>query len=159
MIRGAEPRDVEAILSTAEASGIFDPPDLVEVRGMLENRFGEAESQDQRWIVDDDDGNVVAVAYYTPERLTAGTWNLHMLVVHPDKQGQGRGATLIRHVEDELRQCGGRLLIVETLGIDDFEGQRSFYLKNGFEREATIRNFYDAGFDKVVFAKPLATGE
>ncbi len=49
-----------------------------------------------------------------------------------------------------------RLLLVETSGVAGFAGQRRFYRKLGFRREARIRDYYQAGDDKVVFAKSLS---
>ena len=49
-----------------------------------------------------------------------------------------------------------RILIVETLGTDEFLQTREFYLKNGFDEEARIRDFYEDGGDKVVFWKRVA---
>ena len=49
-----------------------------------------------------------------------------------------------------------RLLLVETAGIDDFDYVRNFYSDNSFEAEARIRDFYEAGVDKIVFRKSLA---
>ena len=34
-------------------------------------------------------------------------------------------------------------------------GSRQFYCKNGYDEEARIREFYQAGEDKVVFRKVL----
>jgi ribosomal protein S18 acetylase RimI-like enzyme len=87
--------------------------------------------------------------------MTEGTWNLYMLAVHPDRQGEGRGAALVRYVEEALKSRGERLLLIETLGLDSFAPQRAFYKKCGYEEEARIRDFYAAGGDKVIFRKAL----
>ena len=107
-------------------------------------------------MTDAADGGPVGVAYYAPERLTEGTWNLYMLAVHPDRQRQGRGAALVRHVERELVARGARLLLIETSGAGTFERTRAFYRALGYDEEARIREFYKAGEDKVVFRKALS---
>ena len=99
--------------------------------------------------------DVVAVAYTAPERMTAGTWNALLLAVHPDRHGQGIGAALMARVEALLAARGERVLLVETSGTADFERTRRFYEHIGYEREALIREYYDAGDDKVVFRKAL----
>jgi GNAT superfamily N-acetyltransferase len=153
-IRLAKPNDAAAILSVAEASGLFERPEVAEIEGLLKEHFAAGETSEHNWLVVDD-GGVSAVAYHAPERMTSGTSNLYMLVVHPDKQGRGLGRSLIERVERDLSAAGGRLLLVETLGVEEFEGQRRFYAANGFSEEARIRDFYDAGLDKVVFRKSL----
>jgi ribosomal protein S18 acetylase RimI-like enzyme len=99
-----------------------------------------------------------SVAYVALERLTEGTWNLYLIAIHPDSQRQGRGAALIRHIEQVLIDRGERVLLVETSGLDDFEYVRSFYRKSGYHEEARIREFYKAGDDKIIFRKALGCG-
>lgn len=155
MIRPTTPDDTAAILALAVASGLFPPDATGEVAGVLADCLAGANGPDHVWLTDDD-GGPVGVAYFAPERLTDGTWNLYMLAVHPDRQRQGRGAALVRHVERLLAGCGGRLLLIETSGLGRFERTRAFYRALGYDEEARIRDFYAAGDDKVVFRKALA---
>jgi len=46
-------------------------------------------------------------------------------------------------------------LIANTSGVDEFAQTRAFYFKNGYAEEARIRDFWDAGDDKIVFWKSL----
>ena len=87
--------------------------------------------------------------------MTSGTWNLYLIAVHPEHQGRGVGAALVRHIEHALAERGERVLLVETSGLPEFERTRAFYLANGYDEEARIREFYAAGEDKVVFRKVL----
>ncbi|GBO55018.1 histone acetyltransferase HPA2 and related acetyltransferases [Pseudanabaena sp. lw0831] len=95
------------------------------------------------------------MAYVAPERMTEGTWNLYLIAVHPLHQRQGRGKSMLQHVEKMLTKKNERILLVETSGTDDFEYVREFYRKSGYEEEARIREFYAAGVDKIVFRKRL----
>ena len=97
----------------------------------------------------------LGIAYCAPERMTEGTWNLYLIAVDPHAQRQGLGAALVRAVEDRVLSLGGRVLLIETSGLDRFAPQRSFYIGAGYREEARIHEFYDAGEDKVVFWKRL----
>ena len=154
MIRLSTPDDTNALLALTDATGLFQPNQLDEVRQMLADYFGGDSDSDRFWIADDDNG-LVGVAYCEPERMTDGTWNLQLIAIRPDRQGQGRGAILLRYVEQTLVERGGRMLLVETSGLPDFERTRAFYGKCGYEEEARIRDFYAAGDDKIVFRKVL----
>ncbi|MEP0547110.1 MAG: GNAT family N-acetyltransferase [Rhodothermales bacterium] len=154
MIRPARPDDTDALMAIADASGLFQPHELDEVGGMLAAHFSGDLGPDHHWLTDDEDGPA-AVAYYAPEPFTDGVWNLYMLAVHPDRQGDGRGAALVRHVEATLGAQGARLLLIETSGLAGFERTRSFYQKCGYVEEARIRDYYRAGDDKVVYRKSL----
>ena len=87
--------------------------------------------------------------------MTEGTFNLTMIAVRPDLQGQGRGTELTRHVEAMLRDRGERILIVDTSSLPEFDRTRDFYRKSGYTQEARIRDYYKDGDDKVTFRKML----
>jgi GNAT superfamily N-acetyltransferase len=90
--------------------------------------------------------------------MTDGTWNLLLVAVHPDRQGRGRGAALLGHVERALAARGARVLPVETSGSPAFGRARVFDRARGYDEEARIREFYQAGEDETVFRKAPAGG-
>lgn len=154
MIRPTIPDDTSALITLAEASGLFEPNQTDELVKMLAQHFDSNGNSRDFWITDDDNGPV-GVVYVAPERMTEGTWNLYLIAVHPDRQRQGRGKVLLEHVEQMLTNRGERVLLVETSGTEDFKYVRTFYRKCGYTEEARIRNFYTAGVDKIVYLKSL----
>ncbi len=153
-IRAANPDDTEAIISLAEAIGLFEGEELEELVNMLSAYFEGSLGEKHSWIVCDDDG-VVGVAYFAPEQYACGTWNLYFIAVHPKHQGKGNGTAMLNYVEKTLAEKGDRLLLVETSGLPNFEMTRKFYQKQGYEEEARIREFYKPGDDKIIFCKAL----
>lgn len=150
-IRPVTREDLSPLAALVDATGLF-PGELLP--GMTSG-FLDGTSGDEQWLTLVDGAEPVAVAYVAPERLTSGTWNLLLIAVHPSRQGRGLGATLMAHVEGMLAARGERLLLVETSGLPEFARTRAFYLGLGYEQEARIRDFYQAGEDKVVFRKSL----
>lgn len=150
MIRPVVPNDLPALKALIDATELF-PSDLLDA--MVAPFFND-ETSDEYWVTDDDDGPQ-AFAYYVPERMTEGTWNLLLIAVHPKQQGQGRGAVLMQYIEQSLAARGERLLLVETSGLPSFGRTRVFYHKCGYDEEARIRDFYQVGEDKIVFRKVL----
>lgn len=148
MIRPTTPDDFIALKNVIEATGLF-PAEMLD--GMLSDYFG-GETENDYWLTDDNNGPK-AFAYFAPERMTQGTWNLYLIAVHPDQQNQGRGTSILREVERILAARAARVLLVETSGLPSFEGTRAFYRKCGYDEEARIRDFYQDGEDKVVFRK------
>lgn len=155
MIRPTTPDDTAVLIALADTTGLFGMNQLEELGEMLSDYFSANSDSDRFWIVDDDNG-AVGVAYCEMERMTDGTWNLQLIAIQPDRQGQGRGATLLGYVEQTLTAGGGRVLLVETSGLPDFERTRAFYRKCGYDEEARIRDFYKAGDDKIVYRKALS---
>jgi ribosomal protein S18 acetylase RimI-like enzyme len=149
-IRSMTPEDMGAIAALIDATGMFPSHLLAE----MVSPFFSGSSGDEQWVVVDEFGPI-AVAYWSPERMTQGTWNLLLIAVHPGRQGHSVGAELLDHVEQELAASGQRILLVETSGLPEFEGTRAFYRRRGYDEEARIRDYYDAGEDKIVFRKAL----
>ncbi len=149
-IRPLKRADLERVAFLVDVNEMFPSEMLPE---MTSGHFaGEADSH--RWIVFDD-GTVNAAAYYVPEPLTDGTWNVLMIAIDPAEHGRGIGEQLMRFVERELANEGVRVLLVETSGMPDFKRTRGFYDMLGYEREARIREYYGRGDDKVIFRKEL----
>ena len=154
MIRPVQPNDTPALMALIDGTGLFPSHMLGD---MLSEHFADGPGrQDHFWVTDDEAGPV-GLAYYAPERMTEGTWNLYLIAVHPDRQREGRGGRLLRFVEESLTARGERILLIETSGLASFEGVRTFYRNCGYEEEATIRDFYNAGEDKIVWRKVLAS--
>ncbi|MCP6757427.1 MAG: GNAT family N-acetyltransferase [Fischerella sp. CENA71] len=166
MIRLTTPDDTIALIALADATGLFESEQLEELGKLLSDYFSTNDDNDSLrdgkagrfWLTDDDNG-VVGVAYCEMEQMTDRTWNLQLLAIHPDCQGQGHGTKLLRYVEQTLTARSGRVLLVETSGTPDFDRTRAFYHKCGYEEEARIRDFYTDGADKIVYRKVLSAQE
>ena len=154
MIRSTTPQDASAILSLAASLELFEPQQLEELGSMFNASTERTADPQPFWLVDDaGEAGLGGVSYCEPERMTDGSWNLQLIGVRPARQRQGLGKALISAVEHSLRQRKARILIVETAA--SMESNLVFYQRCGFELEATIRDFYADGEDKVIFWKAL----
>ena len=106
----------------------------------------------EHWFVCDAQG-VIGFGFLRPEELAEGTWNLLAIGVLKTSQGNGAGRAMMQYAETFLAE--ERILIVETSGTDEFTMTRDFYLKCGYNLEATIRDYWALGDDKVIFWKRL----
>jgi ribosomal protein S18 acetylase RimI-like enzyme len=142
--------DLPGVSSVLDDTGLFPTELLPE---MAEPFLSG--SADHLWLVICEGEAVLGFAYVEPERMTDNTHNLLAIAVSPARQNGGVGKALIEAVERRLADTGGRVLLVETSSLADFEPARAFYDGLGFAREACIREFYAAGEDKIVFWKRL----
>lgn len=154
VIRDAQQDDETAILGVAQATGLFQAEELEQFNGMLSAYFSGDPESEHRWIVADQD-NIVGAAYYAPEMMSDGVWNLYFIGLNPDHQGKGLGSKILAHVESDVGRQRARLLLIETSGVDSFDRTRAFYRNNGYNEEARIRDYYGSGNDKVIFRKAL----
>ena len=158
-IRPVKSSDLDDLKEIIEANDLF-PPDMLD--GMIADFFDDENNSDL-WLTYESNKPEkvapVAIAYCAPEQMTEGTWNLYLIAVHPDYQSQGIGTSMVNCIEETLKERGERLILVETSSLPDFERTRDFYKKLSYQQEAQIREFYQAGEDKIVFRKLLTRND
>ena len=145
-IHPTHPDDIPGLQQVLHETDLFPPnllPDLL------------AQGGADTWLSSHVNGAAVGLGLTAPDPMTDGTWTMRALPVRPEVQGQGLGATLVTASEDRLRSLGARLQLLDTSGTDAFTATRAFYVAQGYEREARIRNFWAGGDDKVTFRKRL----
>jgi hypothetical protein len=50
---------------------------------------------------------------------------------------------------------GCKILIAETSGLEHYAPTRAFYIKNNFILEASLKDFYTEGDDKLFYTKRI----
>ncbi|WP_425987277.1 GNAT family N-acetyltransferase [Brevundimonas sp. TWP2-3-2] len=150
-IRPLSAGDLTAAKDVINTTGLFPGEMLDEMAAP----FLTGMASNDLWFVALDTQVVVGLVYCSQERMTDGTWNLLLIAVRESEQGQGVGSRLTRHLEQTLSQRNGRVLIVETSGLPDFDRTRAVYKRLDYVEVARIPEFYTAGEDKVVFWKLL----
>ena len=152
-IRTAHRDDVPAMKGIIDSVQLF-PSKMID--GLISTYLNDGASEDH-WIAYDIAGVAAAFAYYAEERFTVGTWNLHLIAVHAAHHSKGIGQALLRYIEHDVNVRGGRGLLIETSALPSFRRTYNFYAQNGYDEEARIREFYQAGEDKIVFRKAFQT--
>jgi len=106
-------------------------------------------------LVAEADSTVTGYICYGPTPLTVGTWDLYWAAVTPDKQRQGIGGALFEAAEENIREAGGRLAIIETSSTPAYEKTMRFHTRNGYQIVARLPDFYAPGDDKLILQKRL----
>ncbi|MEO5884336.1 MAG: GNAT family N-acetyltransferase, partial [Candidatus Limnocylindrales bacterium] len=88
--------------------------------------------------------------------MTDRKWDLWMIAVATDRQGQGIGSELLRYTEAQVGMARGRLLLIETSSLSKYDATREFYGKHDYTEVARISDFYADGDSKLVYAKRIA---
>src|SRR5215831_17356350 len=146
MIRPTEQRDIGSLITLAEATAVFKPHEIVALREVLDGYFASERDFGHVCVTCETDGAILGFAYYAPIEMTDRTWQLWWIAVSKDRQAKGIGGRLLKHIETEIREKeNGRLLLLETSSLPQYELTRKFYLKHGYEQEAAIRDYYADG--------------
>ncbi|HJT78045.1 MAG TPA: GNAT family N-acetyltransferase [Gemmataceae bacterium] len=156
MIRPTVPGDTPALVALAEGTGVFKPHDIDTLREVLDDYHAESQAEGHRCVTLEEGGQPVGFAYYAPAPLTDRTWHLWWIAVSKQIQAKGVGSRLLRHVEEDVRAAGGRLLVIETSSTPAYDLTRRFYVKQGYDPSAVLRDFYADGDDICFFLKRLA---
>lgn len=155
MIRPSNPTETEVLVRMAAATGVFKPLEIDTLRELLVDYHGGDGSDCHHAVTVDEGGRPIAFAYYAPTPMTEGTWHLYWIVVDKSVQARGVGARVMAYVEGEVASRGGRVLLIETSSLPAYDLTRKFYLKLGYDQEATVRDFYADGDHQVIFRKRL----
>jgi ribosomal protein S18 acetylase RimI-like enzyme len=155
MIRSTVPEDTPTLVAMADGTRVFKPMEIQALREVLDDYHAGAHAEGHRSVTCERNGQAIGFAYFAPVEMTDRTWTLWWIVVSSQVQARGVGSELLRHVEEEVRSAQGRLLMVETSSLPHYDLTRRFYLKQGYEQAAALRDYYADGDDMVIFRKRL----
>ena len=105
-------------------------------------------------MVDDQDQPMGYICY-GPTPMTQGTFDLYWIAVDPQFQGQGIGSRLLDFLEETVRDRKGRMILVDTSSIPQYEKTQKFYFRKGFQEVARVPDYYHPGNDRITFCKIL----
>jgi ribosomal protein S18 acetylase RimI-like enzyme len=101
-------------------------------------------------------GRVAAVIGYLRSWGRAqGIFWLGWFYVHKEEGGNSFGKALLDHVVAEVKKRGARKLYTDTSSWKFYDRAHHRYRALGFQREATLRDYYDAGEHQVIYAMDL----
>lgn len=121
----------------------------------LESLSSKTDPERYHFLVAKDENKIVGFACYGHRPLTQGSYDFYWLGVDPEFQHQGIGHALMDAVEDEIKQAGGYLLILETSSKREFSLTRDAYQKFSYQQVAQIPDFYEPGDGLVIYVKRL----
>jgi ribosomal protein S18 acetylase RimI-like enzyme len=155
MIRPTIPTDTPLLMDLASKTGVFKPHEIDALKEVLDDYHAHNAMHGHRCVTREDHGEILGFAYYAPAAMTDRSWYLYWIAVAKMTQARGLGGDLLKYVEKDIQAQNGRVLFLETSSLPIYELTRKFYLKHGYDLEATLRDYYSAGDNMVVFRKSL----
>jgi len=145
--------DIPMLEEILVATGAFTDDEVTVAIELLETVINNPRQQDYEVAVADVGGRVAGYVLFGPVPLTEGNYDLYWIAVDPNSQGGGVGRRLMKHVEEQVSQRGGRMLCLETSSQGGYLRTRSFYEQAGYVEESCIRDFYKPGDDRLTYVK------
>jgi len=107
------------------------------------------------WFKATEGNEVLAFANYGKNDFSVHSWELYWIAVHQDFRNRKIGRVLLKAIEEKVKQAGGRILWIETSGRPLYASTEEFYKRNGYELQASLKDFYGPGDPKQIYARVL----
>jgi len=154
MIFTATAADGSQIHDITARAGVFNQEEIDSVPAMFDEYLSYGtEGDGYNFLVYREGDQVLGFAIYGYRDLTEGVYDLYWIAVDPNARRKSVGRKLLNACEEAIRELGGRMIIVETSGSEEYIGTREFYIRTGYVNEATIKDFYAPGDDLKIYTK------
>ena len=147
--------DRSALKQVLERAGVFRTEEIEVALELIDHALSTPEQADYSFLVAEEEGRVTGYACWGATPCTLGTFDLYWIAADPSSHGKGTGHALLVRAEEDMRRRGGRLCIIETSSLPQYEPARRFYVRHGYKVAAEIRDFYAPGDHRVIFTRAL----
>ena len=148
-----ERKSIEEILRSTEFFYEFEIQTALEIAD--ETLSKGSEESGYFWMKVTDEDGLVAFANYGKNAFSTHSWDLYWIAVHQNSRNKKLGTVLLKAIEDDVRQMGGKILWIETSGRPLYVSTEAFYQRNGYELQASLKEFYGPGDPKQIYCKVL----
>jgi D-alanine-D-alanine ligase len=152
-LRSLSPHDRHPIEQLVVATRAFNAEEEAVALELVDEALAKGEGSGYYFRVAAFEGKVVGYTCYGPTPLTEGVYDLYWIAVDPELQGRGVGRELLRGAEADVRQRGGRMILIETAGKPSYAATRAFYERSDYREVARLPDYYAVGDDKVFYMR------
>jgi GNAT superfamily N-acetyltransferase len=154
--KGIVSEDRNCIEDILKSTGFFYDFEIEIALGLVDDTitYGTEECG-YHWMKIKDDNRVIAFANYVRNTFSVHSWDLYWIAVHQNSRQKKLGSLLLKAVEDDVRNSGGKILWLDTSGRPLYEPTEIFYRKNGYKLNASLQDFYGPGDPKQIYSKVL----
>jgi len=154
--KGIEPKDKMSIEKILRSTDFFYEFEIQTALEIAEETLSKGtEVSGYFWLKITDEDGLVAFANYGKNAFSTHSWDLYWIAVHKNSRNKKFGSLLLKAAEDDVRQMGGKILWIETSGRPLYAPTESFYLRNGYNLQASLKEFYGPGDPKQIYSKVL----
>jgi ribosomal protein S18 acetylase RimI-like enzyme len=137
------------------SSGFFSKAEIEVAVELVQLRLNKGIESGYHFLFAEEDKKVLGYSCFGPIPCTVESYDIYWIAVQEDLRRSGLGVELLKKVEEKIREMGGKRIYVETSSREQYEPTRLFYSRCGYRKEATLKNFYSPGDDKVIYLRAL----
>jgi len=154
---GIKPEDREHIEEVLRSTDFFYEFEIKTALEIADETISHGiEKSGYYWLkATDEEGNVVAFANYGRNEFSTHSWELYWIAVHENARHKKLGSGLLEEAEKNVLKAGGKILWIETSGRPLYASTEGFYKRNGYELQASLKDFYGPDDPKQIYAKVL----
>jgi GNAT superfamily N-acetyltransferase len=156
VLKGIESYDrkaIEDILRSTDFFYEFEIDTALEI--FDETTLDGYEESGYYWMRIVDEDGLVAFANYGKNDFSIHSWELYWIAVHQNSRNKKLGSVLLKAIEEDVKDMGGKILWIETSGRPLYASTEGFYTKNGYELAASLKDFYGPGDPMQIYRKEL----
>lgn len=150
-IRPVKAKDKDAIMNMLVETKFFRPDEITVAEEVLDDSILCGPDGEYRSFVAVEKNEVIGWVSFGPTACTIGTFDVYWIAVSPKVQNKGAGRKLMNYATEQIKKCGGRIIVVETSGLSRYLPTQRFYEKLGYSKDACLKDFYAPGDDKLIY--------
>ncbi len=148
------PGDKDAIMAILAGTPEFKPVEITVAEEVIGCFLKERCASGYRvWVAVEETDKVIGYVCFGQTPLTEGTWDVYWIAVAGAWRGRGVGRLLLQHAEGEIRDGGGRMILIETSSKPEYQKAMLLYGRMGYLPVSIITDFYAPGDSKLTLQK------
>lgn len=155
LLRNLVASDREPIADILAATQVFRSEEVAVALELIDIAIEKPGQRDYSFQVAEQDGSVAGYACWGPTPCTQGTFDLYWIAAHPKFYGRRVAAALMEAAEADMKARGGRLCVVQTSSLPNYDRTRAFYEKIGYDKTAVLPDYYAPGDDLRIYTRRL----
>jgi len=154
--RGITAADREAIENILRSTDFFYEFEIKTALEIADTTIENGEKgSGYMWMKIVEDDVLSAFANYAKNDFSTHSWDLFWIAVHSNSRNKKLGSLLLKAVEEDVLKAGGKILWIETSGRPLYAPTEAFYQRNGYNLQASLKDFYAPDDPKQIYAKVL----
>jgi D-alanine-D-alanine ligase len=150
-----QPEDRRRVRELVASTGVFSLIEEDVAVELVDERLAKGPPSGYCFVFAEQEEITLGYTCYGPIPLTQGSYDLYWIAVEKTAQGRKIGQYLLQETERLILAEGGRHVYIETSNRPQYAPTRGFYLRNGYQQAALLKDFYGLGDDKVIYWKDL----